>query len=169
MSRALLITGATGKQGGAVVNALLSRQLSDFLLARLAAKPPSIKLAEGDLDAAQVLFASAKTATSTGVFFVQAICNQKSNSETKQGKALIGESIKPGLSTLFTAAWSVAATSDRKAIPRPYRTSSQNTRSNITFATPPPTVRASYVRQSYDPSSSWTISYQALWGKCFSR
>ncbi|KZL78685.1 nucleoside-diphosphate-sugar epimerase family protein [Colletotrichum tofieldiae] len=113
MSRALLITGATGKQGGAVVNALLSRQPSDFLLLavtrnaqsasakRLAAKSPSIKLVEGDLDAAPALFASAKTAAGAvplwGVFSVQAMSDQKSNSETEQGKALVDESIKAGV------------------------------------------------------------------------
>lgn len=110
MSRAILITGATGKQGGAVVDALLNRELSDFLLLavtrnaqsasakRLAAKSSSIKLVEGDLDAASALFASAKASAGTipiwGVFSVQAMSDQKSDRETRQGKALIDESIK---------------------------------------------------------------------------
>ncbi|KAJ0147318.1 Uncharacterized protein HZ326_10066 [Fusarium oxysporum f. sp. albedinis] len=63
MSRAILVTGATGNQGGAVIDALLSRKPSDFLLLAvtrdakspsaqsLAAKSPSsIRLVEGDLD-----------------------------------------------------------------------------------------------------------------------
>lgn len=74
MSRALLITGATGKQGGAVINALLAQQPSDFLLLaatqnaqsasakRLAAKSNKIKLVQGDLDATPALFTSAKAA-----------------------------------------------------------------------------------------------------------
>ncbi|KAI3541234.1 nucleoside-diphosphate-sugar epimerase family protein [Colletotrichum paranaense] len=113
MSRAILITGATGKQGGAVISALLARQPSDFLLLavtrnaqstsakRLAAKSSNIKLVEGDLDATPALFASAKAVAGTvplwGVYSVQAMGDQKSDSETKQGKALVDESIKAGV------------------------------------------------------------------------
>ncbi|KAL0939662.1 nucleoside-diphosphate-sugar epimerase family protein [Colletotrichum truncatum] len=115
MSRALLITGATGKQGGAVINALLQRQPSDFLLLavtrnaqsasaqRLAAKSKNIKLVEGDLDATPALFASAKAAAGTvplwGVYSVQvpAMNSKKSDSEVRQGKALVDESIKAGV------------------------------------------------------------------------
>ncbi|KAK1457360.1 nucleoside-diphosphate-sugar epimerase family protein [Colletotrichum cuscutae] len=113
MSRAILITGATGKQGGAVISALLARQPSDFLLLavtrnaqstsakRLAAKSSNIKLVEGDLDATPALFASAKAVAGTvplwGVYSVQAMGDQKSDSETKQGKSLVDESIKAGI------------------------------------------------------------------------
>ncbi|KAL6406464.1 nucleoside-diphosphate-sugar epimerase family protein [Ilyonectria robusta] len=113
MSRAILITGATGKQGGAVVDALLHWKSSDFLLLtvtrnaqsasakRLAAKSSSIKLVEGDLDAAPALFASAKAAAGTtplwGVFSVQAMSDRKSDRETQQGKAMVDESIKAGV------------------------------------------------------------------------
>ncbi|KAK1527227.1 nucleoside-diphosphate-sugar epimerase family protein [Colletotrichum costaricense] len=113
MSRAILITGATGKQGGAVISALLARQPSDFLLLavtrnaqstsakRLAAKSSNIKLVEGDLDATPALFASAKAVAGTvplwGVYSVQAMGDQKSDSETRQGKALVDESIKAGV------------------------------------------------------------------------
>ncbi|KAF4925687.1 NmrA-like family domain-containing protein 1 [Colletotrichum viniferum] len=115
MSRALLITGATGKQGGAVINALLARQPSDFLLLAvtrnaksasaksLAAKSKNIKLVEGDLDATPALFASAKAAAGTvplwGVFSVQALQTNSKNAglETTQGKALVDESIKAGV------------------------------------------------------------------------
>lgn len=114
MSRALLITGATGKQGGAVINALLARQPSDFLLLaatrnaqsasakRLAAKSGRIKLVQGDLDAAPALFTSAKAAAGSvplwGVFSVQTVPSSKNmENEAKQGKALIDESIKAGV------------------------------------------------------------------------
>ncbi|KAJ0335904.1 hypothetical protein COL922a_008632 [Colletotrichum nupharicola] len=95
MSRALLITGATGKQGGAVINALLARQPSDFLLLAvtrnaqsasaksLAAKSKNIKLVEGDLDATPALFASAKAAAGAVPLW--------------GGKALVDESIKTGV------------------------------------------------------------------------
>jgi uncharacterized protein YbjT (DUF2867 family) len=113
MSRAILVTGATGKQGGAVVDALLKRKSSDFLILavtrniqsasakRLAAKSLSIKLIEGDLDAAQTLFASAKASAGAiplwGVFSVQAMSPGKTSSEIQQGKAMIDESIKAGV------------------------------------------------------------------------
>ncbi|EGY20858.1 nucleoside-diphosphate-sugar epimerase family protein [Verticillium dahliae VdLs.17] len=113
MSRAILITGATGKQGGAVLDALLRHKSSDLLLLavtrnaqsasarRIAAKSPSIRIVEGDLDAAPTLFASAKASAGTvplwGVFSVQAMADRKSDEETQQGKAMIDESIKAGV------------------------------------------------------------------------
>jgi uncharacterized protein YbjT (DUF2867 family) len=114
MSRALLITGATGKQGGAVIDALLARQPSDFLLLaatrnaqsasakRLAAKSDRIKLVQGDLDATPALFASAKAAAGSvplwGVYSVQALQgSKKMEDEKRQGKALVDESIKAGV------------------------------------------------------------------------
>lgn len=112
MPRALLITGATGKQGGAVINALLARQPSDFLILAatrnaqsasaksLAAKSDRIKLVEGNLDATPALFASAKAVAGSvplwGVFSVQTV-GKKIENEATQGKALIDESIKAGV------------------------------------------------------------------------
>ncbi|EEU33937.1 uncharacterized protein NECHADRAFT_55847 [Fusarium vanettenii 77-13-4] len=113
MSRAILVTGATGNQGGAVIDALLSRKPSDFLLLavtrnakspsaqRLAAKSPSsIRLVEGDLDSTPRLFESAKQVAGTvplwGVYSVQASMGKgvTLEGEIKQGKAMIDESIK---------------------------------------------------------------------------
>ena len=62
MSQVILVTGATGKQGGAVVNALLSQKTCTFTILavtrdassssakRLASKFPSIKLVQGNLE-----------------------------------------------------------------------------------------------------------------------
>ncbi|UPL02339.1 hypothetical protein LCI18_013273 [Fusarium solani-melongenae] len=117
MSRALLITGATGKQGGAVIDSLLAKQPSNFLLLavtrnanstsakRLAAKSPSIKLVEGDLNALPSLLNSAKTLAGGvplwGVYSVQAAVSTDKNMtldiEVQQGKSLIDESIKAGV------------------------------------------------------------------------
>ncbi|KAF4307586.1 NmrA-like family domain-containing protein [Botryosphaeria dothidea] len=88
MSRALLITGATGKQGGSVIDALLSRRSPNFTILaltrdaqsasaeRLSAKSPSIKLLEGNLNDVPALFASAKELAAPhplwGVYSVQA-------------------------------------------------------------------------------------------------
>ncbi|EWZ43404.1 hypothetical protein BFJ63_vAg9048 [Fusarium oxysporum f. sp. narcissi] len=116
MSRAILVTGATGNQGGAVVDALLSRKPSDFLLLAvtrdakspsaqsLAAKSPSlIRLVEGDLDSTARLFESAKQVAGTvplwGVYSVQVSMGKgvTLEGEIKQGKAMIDESIKAGV------------------------------------------------------------------------
>lgn len=85
MAKALLITGATGKQGGSVLNALL-RVNADFeILAltrntqspsaqKLVQKSPKIKLVAGDLDAADDIFRKAKEISKLpiwGVYSVQ--------------------------------------------------------------------------------------------------
>jgi uncharacterized protein YbjT (DUF2867 family) len=84
-SRALLITGATGKQGGSVVNALLKANAPFEILAltrnaqsasaqRLLQKSPKIKLVTGDFSNINNIFQQAKAATNApiwGVFSVQ--------------------------------------------------------------------------------------------------
>lgn len=115
MSRAILITGATGQQGGAVLNALIARQPSDFLLLavtrnaqspsakRLAAKSPSVRLVEGDLNNVPGLVKSATKAAGTiplwGVYSVQVSMGSgvTLEGEVRQGKAMIDESIKAGI------------------------------------------------------------------------
>ncbi|KAL7622411.1 hypothetical protein AAE478_007916 [Parahypoxylon ruwenzoriense] len=116
MSRALLITGATGKQGGAVVNALLKANADFEILAltrdsqsasaqRLLKKSPKIKLVTGNLDASESIFKKAKEVTATpiwGVFSVQAAMGGGATSRTEevQGKALIDASLKNGVKHL---------------------------------------------------------------------
>jgi hypothetical protein len=82
--RALLITGATGKQGGSVINALLKANAPFEILAltrnaqsasaqRLLKKSPKIKLVTGDFNALDDVFRKAKEASSApiwGVFSV---------------------------------------------------------------------------------------------------
>jgi uncharacterized protein YbjT (DUF2867 family) len=84
-SRALLITGATGKQGGSVVNALvkanapfeilaLTRNAQSASAQRLLQKSPKIKLVTGDFSNIHDIFRQAKAATDApiwGVFSVQ--------------------------------------------------------------------------------------------------
>lgn len=85
MPLALLITGATGNQGSAVINALLAQELDVEILAvtrnphssaarRLTQKSPKIKLIQGDLDHPAQIFENAKKAATlpiSGVFSVQ--------------------------------------------------------------------------------------------------
>ncbi|KAF4958306.1 hypothetical protein FGADI_2472 [Fusarium gaditjirri] len=114
MSRALLITGATGKQGSSVINALIAKNADFLLLAatrnkespsakKLASKSSNIKLIEGDLDSIPALFTAAKQAAGTvplwGVYSVQLSMGKgvTLEGEVRQGKGLIDESIKAGV------------------------------------------------------------------------
>lgn len=116
MSNTLLITGATGKQGGSVIDAILSNpaQASKFTLLgvtrdantasakKLAARSPSIKLVQGNLDDVPSLFRAAKELEQKpiwGVFSVQVSMGKgvTVDGEIQQGKSLIDESIKQGV------------------------------------------------------------------------
>ncbi|KAF4535925.1 uncharacterized protein LTHEOB_12451 [Lasiodiplodia theobromae] len=117
MSRSILVTGATGNQDGALVDALLSRHATDFTILavtrdpnsasakRLLAKSPSTKLVEGNLDNVPALLATAQqiaSAASTsiwGVYSVQSSMGKGATSEgeVRQGISLIDESIKAGV------------------------------------------------------------------------
>ncbi|KAE8154462.1 hypothetical protein BDV25DRAFT_147719 [Aspergillus avenaceus] len=110
MTIALLITGSTGKQGGAVVDGLLAQDADVEILAvtrnpqspsakKLAQKSDKIKLVQGDLDHPAGIFESAKKASQLpvwGVFSVQTpfAKGESLESEERQGKALIDEAIK---------------------------------------------------------------------------
>ncbi|PYH77386.1 NmrA-like family protein [Aspergillus uvarum CBS 121591] len=105
MPLALLITGATGNQGSAVINALLAQELDVEILAvtrnphssaarRLTQRSPRIKLIQGDLDHPAQIFEKAKNAATlpiSGVFSVQNpfASGQSVHKEEQQGKALI--------------------------------------------------------------------------------
>lgn len=83
MSRTILVTGATGKQGGALIQSLLDQDADFRILAltrnssspsaqRLAAKSSKISLIQGNLDDTEAVFAEAKKISPTiwGVFAV---------------------------------------------------------------------------------------------------
>lgn len=112
MSKVLLITGATGQQGGAVVDALLAdpKGRSDFSILAvtrdpssasaksLAGKSAAISLLKGDLNDVPALFKTASEITKQpiwGVFSVQVPKNVEI--EEQQGKALVDESLKHGV------------------------------------------------------------------------
>ncbi|KAK3181193.1 hypothetical protein K4F52_007468 [Lecanicillium sp. MT-2017a] len=125
MSRAILVTNATGKQGRGVVDALVAANSSSasspnyLILAAtrgansrgaqsLASKSSAVRLVEGNLDNVPALFAAAKTAASNddatlwGVFSMQVAMGKGTTSEgeVRQGKAVIDESIKAGVEHL---------------------------------------------------------------------
>ncbi|KAE8419302.1 nmrA-like family protein [Aspergillus pseudocaelatus] len=101
---AVLITGATGKQGGSLIKSLISRNAPFEILAvtrnptstsaqKLRNLSPSIKLVEGDLENPAKVFQNAQRLTPSpiwGVYSVQAAIGN--NSEEMQGKSLIDRS-----------------------------------------------------------------------------
>ncbi|KAL6710982.1 hypothetical protein ACN47E_006857 [Coniothyrium glycines] len=107
VARAILVTGATGKQGGSVVDALLKANAPFEILAltrdantttskRLLQRSSQIKLVTGNLDAAEDVFKAARQATKTpiwGVFSVQIV----GHNEEVQGKALVDAAVKNGV------------------------------------------------------------------------
>lgn len=116
MTRPVLVTGATGKQGGAVVQAILDKPDDIVVLAvtrntesasaqKLASR--GVKLVKGDLDNVPAVFEAAKAASPTGqiwgVFSVQTTSlrtdavNLEANAEVKQGVSLVDEAIKAGV------------------------------------------------------------------------
>lgn len=116
MSKVLLITGATGKQGGAVIDAILSspalassftllavtRDSSTASAKKIAARSPAIKLVQGNLDDIPALFRSATEVAQKpiwGVFSVQVSMGKgvTVEGEIQQGKGLVDESVKYGV------------------------------------------------------------------------
>jgi uncharacterized protein YbjT (DUF2867 family) len=91
MSKPILVTGATGKQGGAVINALLSSpSAKDFTILAVTRNAESgsarklvergVKIVQGDLKDVEAIFKeAAKVSTEPiwGVFSVQVSFHQK--------------------------------------------------------------------------------------------
>lgn len=120
-TKAILIVGATGKQGGAVLKQLathpsstqftllaVSRNISSPSAQKIPSRYPNALLVQGDLNDAPALFTSAQDAlkaagmpeTIWGVYSVQTPRGPgtKSDTEEQQGKDLIDEAIKHGVS-----------------------------------------------------------------------
>lgn len=115
MSKGLLITGATGKQGGATIDALVTSSTSsseytilavtrnaDSASAKsLASKSDNIKIVQGDLNDVPRLFSAAKAVHPNiwGVFSVQVPMGngQTVATEEAQGKSLVDEALKNGV------------------------------------------------------------------------
>ncbi|KAF1946850.1 NmrA family protein [Clathrospora elynae] len=119
-TKAILVTGATGKQGGAVLEQLashpsnprftllaLTRDVNSGSAKKILERHPDVKLVQGNLDDCPALFAAAKAALQEagkeekiwGVYSVQVSLgkNVTQESEVVQGKALIDESVKEGV------------------------------------------------------------------------
>ena len=110
-SRTILVTGATGKQGGAVINALLASQPTPpFKIlavtrnttsggAKALASKPNVSLVEGDLNDCEAIFKKADTKI-WGVFSLQVPMGKGASTEIEQvqGKALVDAAVAHGVS-----------------------------------------------------------------------
>ncbi len=107
MSKAILIIGATGNQGGALISALITnpafspetytiyavtRNPSSPSASALAAKSPAIKLIAGDINNVPAMFESLPSKP-WGVFSVQ----PRGKDEIPQGKAVVDAALKAGV------------------------------------------------------------------------
>lgn len=107
MCQTILVTGATGKQGGATIRALINSDVEILALTRDVNSPsakalsilsPKIKLLQGDLNNIPAIFTLARSLTNnciSGVFSVQIPASNKRDSSVEecQGKGLIDASI----------------------------------------------------------------------------
>ncbi|KAM3079621.1 hypothetical protein ACMFMG_006033 [Clarireedia jacksonii] len=96
MSKPVLITGATGKQGGAVVEALSAKPSKEFLVLAVTRDTNS------NLDDVTTLFQDAKRVAGSaiwGVYSVQISMGKgvTKESEIRQGTTLVDESLKNGV------------------------------------------------------------------------
>jgi uncharacterized protein YbjT (DUF2867 family) len=119
-SKAILVCGATGKQGGSVLKHLathadssqytllaVTRDTKSTSAQRITATCPAVKLVEGNLDNVPELFTTAKAALKEagkrekiwGVYSVQISMGPGTSveGEIKQGSDLIDESVKEGV------------------------------------------------------------------------
>ncbi|TKA22484.1 hypothetical protein B0A50_07949 [Salinomyces thailandicus] len=112
MSKSILVTGATGKQGGAVIDALANnpeftllaqtRNATGAGAQKLQGKGNNIKVVEGDQDNVPGLFANAEKAAEKGIWGVYSVQVSQGKGvthegEIKQGKAMIDEAVKAGV------------------------------------------------------------------------
>lgn len=108
-SKTLLITGATGKQGRALIDTLLSTSPTSFnILAltrkanspsalSLAKRSSSIKIIEGNLSDSRAIFTSAKMLTNDPIWGVFGVTTSMGSLEEEQGIALVDAALEAGV------------------------------------------------------------------------
>lgn len=130
-SRALLITGATGKQGGSVINALLKANAPFEIVAvtrnaqspsaqKLLQKSPKIKLVTGDFKAIDDIFRQAEAATTSPIWGVFSVQVPLGSNEEAHGKALVDAALKNGVSHFVYTSADRGPDSDNTPTPVPH-------------------------------------------------
>lgn len=112
MSKSILVTGATGKQGGAVIDNLannpdftllaVTRNTAGASAQKLISKGSNIKLVQGDMDDVPALFASAAEVAGSSIWGVYSVQISQGKGvthegEIRQGKAMVDGAVKAGV------------------------------------------------------------------------
>lgn len=155
MSKAILIIGATGNQGGAVLRAFLdnpsfspetytiyavTRNPSSRSAKALAAKSPAIKLVTGDLNDVPAIFQSLPSSP-WGVFSVQ----PRGKEEITQGKAIVDEAVKAGVAHfVYTSVDRGGPASDTTPTDVPHFRSKHEIEQHLREAAAKPSVNMTY-------------------------
>lgn len=113
MSKTILVTGATGKQGGAVIDNLannpsftllaVTRNTAGASAQKLTSKGSNIKLVQGDMDDVPALFAKAAEVADGSIWGVYSVQISQGKGvthegEIRQGKAMVDGAVKAGVS-----------------------------------------------------------------------
>ncbi|KAL1589202.1 hypothetical protein WHR41_02236 [Cladosporium halotolerans] len=113
MSKTILVTGATGKQGGAVIDNLannpsftllaVTRNTAGASAQKLTSKGSNIKLVQGDMDDVPALFAKAAEVANGAIWGVYSVQISQGKGvthegEIRQGKAMVDGAVKAGVS-----------------------------------------------------------------------
>jgi len=109
MPKTILVTGATGRQGGSIIKALqgtdfeilaLTRDPSSPSAKKLASSSPNIKLVEGNLDDTQAVFKNAASVTHNPIWGVYSVQGKPAGDvyiEEVQGKNLVDAALAAGV------------------------------------------------------------------------
>lgn len=131
-TRSLLVTGATGKQGGALISALLAHNNSFDIYAltrnkasasaqRLASKSKSINLVQGSFTEPTAIFQGIKP---WGLFLMST--PENAAKEEKEGKEMVSAAIKAGVKYIVFTATDRGAKSETDPTPIPHFASKFN-------------------------------------------
>lgn len=141
--RNLIITGATGKQGGAVIEALLAKPSQPFEIyavtrnkesntAKLLASKPNVQVVQGDFDNPKGILS--QVPSPWGLFSVTTIQPGKRNAagiEEQQGKAMNTAAIETGIKHIVYTSVDRGADSDNTETPIPHFQSKKHVEDDI--------------------------------------
>lgn len=130
--RRLIVTGATGKQGGAVISALLTKPSQPFEIyavtrnkesepAKSLASKPNVKVVQGDFDNPKAIFSQIQNPW--GLFSVTTLQVGKKNAaeiEEQQGKAMNTAAFEAGITHVVYTSVDRGPDSDNTETPIPH-------------------------------------------------
>ncbi|QIW96616.1 hypothetical protein AMS68_002134 [Peltaster fructicola] len=145
--RRLIVTGATGKQGGALVQALLAKSSQSFEIfavtrnkestgAKALARKPNVRVIQGEFDDPAAIFAQVQDPW--GVFIVTTpVMGKKDASvvEEQQGKAMVDAAVKAGIKHIVYNSVDRGVDSDNQETPIPHFRSKKHVEDHLKATT----------------------------------